>query len=455
MSVGSMALYYRKAGRRLSNLAATMLLAGKRACMILYPHRRLAVVLAGCCAFTLIGTMCAYGGERFEIHLAHSKTIYFVVEAGWGSSIIRGEMVAETMKIYCKNNSLPWHVEILTLNGRDQWSVLPSLPHRPKPDACIMVKQPRLYWDTVLDWCRTHGAVRFVDVLDQIPLLERVTLGRNMDYDFDGYIMQSLDLMTQVNAYSPEILTLTLYNHHTNSGFVSDESMLEEVDTVGLYSPGLHFPPESILKRLAAAVCSSEAKLFLVFGHQNDTHASFTCNQTTQRRLQVNNTPSLDKYLAEQVQYHDSSNLLSSVNLGLLWPPDYSVTTLQRPPTRLLHWMSHGLPVAFFPYKAYLEVARDGGYFLDDGTLPSASSPQELQRLLHKLCAKTEEGRHLRRRLRSKGLEIASNHTLEKQTERLVHYMQHIFRSVARGDTPKRVGIMTRFLRRLIAGLRR
>ena len=48
-------------------------------------------------------------------------------------------------------------------------------------------------------------------------------------------------------------------------------------------------------------------------------------------------------------------------------------------------------------------VARDGGYFLDDGTLPSASSPQELQRLLHKLCAKTEEGRHLRRRLRSKG----------------------------------------------------
>jgi len=108
---------------------------------------------------------------------------------------------------------------------------------------------------------------------------------------------------------------------------------------------------------------------------------------------------------------------LDSIDIGIIFPPDNSgikniikmeKSTMElilfKPATRLVNFLSHGIPTICYPYTSYLEVCVSSGYPL------FCSDEDSLFNWLQLLI----EDVSLRSNISKKGLEIANKYSLEQ-----------------------------------------
>jgi len=108
---------------------------------------------------------------------------------------------------------------------------------------------------------------------------------------------------------------------------------------------------------------------------------------------------------------------LDNIDIGIIFPPDNSSISnpierekftmellLFKPATRLLNFLSHGIPTICYPYTSYLEVCVSSGYPL------FVSDEDSLFNCLKLLI----EDVSLRSNIAKKGLEIANRYSLEQ-----------------------------------------
>ena len=87
-----------------------------------------------------------------------------------------------------------------------------------------------------------------------------------------------------------------------------------------------------------------------------------------------------------QRRHYESARLLELIDVGILWRPGNqkgsATAVLNRPPTRMHWWWSHGIPVIGYPMEAYLDAGRRVGYPLELLNLTKSRHIEEALRRL-------------------------------------------------------------------------
>ena len=126
---------------------------------------------------------------------------------------------------------------------------------------------------------------------------------------------------------------------------------------------------------------------------------------------------------------HSRGTDITAVDIALLWPPDSTAETLERPPTRLLYWLSHGVPaVVFGGYQSYAEIATAHNYsYLDPATgkarLPLVQSAEGVEQVVSDLL----QSATARLQLRKVGLEIAAQYSTVEVARRLIAILDQYY----------------------------
>jgi len=129
---------------------------------------------------------------------------------------------------------------------------------------------------------------------------------------------------------------------------------------------------------------------------------------------------------------HHIDPVLNLVDIALQWPPNLGVPSdwdasrivgLNRPTTRFLFWVSRGVPVLFGHFFGYTELAESYDYRLPSGRIPSTKSFRDLPGMLRELSDPK-----VRAFLRERGYHIAMDHTLAKETDRLVEMYEEVMK---------------------------
>merc|ERR1719401_3401744 len=77
--------------------------------------------------------------------------------------------------------------------------------------------------------------------------------------------------------------------------------------------------------------------------------------------------------------------------------------------------MSHGIPVVFYPYVSYVEIAEDFDYRLPSGGIPAGNTMEGVKEIMRELSSSSA-----RAKLREAGLAIAANFSAFAVARRLV-----------------------------------
>mmetsp|Transcript_123700 Transcript_123700/g.309161 ORF Transcript_123700/g.309161 Transcript_123700/m.309161 type:complete len:434 (-) Transcript_123700:59-1360(-) len=353
-------------------------------------------------------------------------TVVFIKHNEKGSAHMRGDMLAAAV------NAQPgWWARAVTPE-----SFREALKHVPQVDACVSVK-----WDYPKDVAHLCAAkkvsVMMLDVIDNEPMIGKLASGKFSPF-VDLYLPASLALARLINEKKPapktigshplgkrggksqsEPLAIAVPHQHSNRGFQRRPPALPFVCRVSIFSgSAAHMPKDSIKKQLVDAICGGgNGKVASVAFHiqGNPKHPNVrvvrcqhvsdeikhACDQQPQDWL-VKPVDSSGCFL-DQDKYHADISV-APTDLALLWPPNTNFITMQRPWTRLLYWMSHGVPAMYFPTATYAESAAMG-YLLPDGTPPRAANMVQLQALVGRLAGDI----NARHALYTKGLEIAAN----------------------------------------------
>mmetsp|Transcript_4421 Transcript_4421/g.12835 ORF Transcript_4421/g.12835 Transcript_4421/m.12835 type:complete len:564 (-) Transcript_4421:788-2479(-) len=269
------------------------------------------------------------------------------------------------------------------------------------------------------------------------------------------------------NITSHRIRGAVLHHQHTNPSPVRipREGIGEHGirDLVILSGDTHNMPTHNALLDIAQTLCSSQLQLRGVHavcqntddargrahGHFYSSRVSYTCSDVAGYAHggdsiipRVVHFSGLDRY--SQASYFEDPALWPA-DIALLWPNEYPsqwTTIAQRPPTRMLFWMSLGVPVIAFPYKSYTEILESAD---DYSCVPAAAASksraqrvkQSTQRLqsLPSLTARTpdeinavmrclSEGRadgglSELRRLAKAGIQAANAHTTRATATKL------------------------------------
>jgi len=200
---------------------------------------------------------------------------------------------------------------------------------------------------------------------------------------------------------SPELLSRTapllavVPHQHTNVGgwrVRKPVASLRPVRKIGILAGNrMNKPSENETLQLATAACDIAGASLVVInenkvGGRRATITTYTCDRRRTLVLPPRNThgqnpsrsqlgkdcgklknaPTTCFSMSSQAFYHDVP-WIDEIDVALLWPSqqNYRSNELEaRPPTRMLFWWSHGVPTIFYPFAAYVEVARAAGYEL-------------------------------------------------------------------------------------------
>eukprot|EP01031_Cornospumella_fuschlensis_P036829 gene36829-44676_t len=172
----------------------------------------------------------------------------------------------------------------------------------------------------------------------------------------------------------------------------------------------------------------------------NSSVTYFNCQQDPERTYYVNHTQFVvtsvvhPKDPFKQLAYYMDDSLMQ-VDVGLVWtnkhihPQNLYDFEMLRPPTRMLHWLSRGVPVMFYPTHSYIDVARHNGY--GKGVVPDAHEGEgispEVGGILQVTNADTLSravrllhDAKVREQLSQQSTHIASHYTVERMTARLM-----------------------------------
>ena len=358
-----------------------------------------------------------------------------------GSTVLRGVDQAQAVNdLVARDKCSSWrafHTDVKDLSRYD---------HLHNVHACLLVKQIN---NRAVAWCKDRGATVFYDVLDNLESLHQLrTLSPDHHmperFDVDVVLTQTQKLANHLGAHR----AATLYHHQTNPGVVVPlERTKAKACLVGFLAGNYHnMPNEKTFKTLKHAMWAAAARrrqpiVFRVVNQginvHDSTHLSYSDSIPPQsgrgrkKGALCTGAPPQRKgsYEATPQAIFHNDRAITAVDIALLWPPDSTAETLERPPTRLLYWLSHGVPaVVFGGYQSYAEIATAHNYsYLDPATgkarLPLVQSAEGVEQVVSDLL----QSATARLQLRKVGLEIAAQYSTVEVARRLIAILDQYY----------------------------
>mmetsp|Transcript_7634 Transcript_7634/g.15537 ORF Transcript_7634/g.15537 Transcript_7634/m.15537 type:complete len:582 (-) Transcript_7634:83-1828(-) len=261
----------------------------------------------------------------------------FFMTSQVGAPLIRGFMTADFVKE-------SGHGGIAVLAKRGAWNPTPLKEFQSckRIDACIFIKWYNRAFPSLVKECRARGAAVFVDFIDYCNTHIKNVIDR-FPQQVTGFITQSawqaeyfraLDYPRSIMLQHPQ----TNFNNRHNTGE-------RDVTTIGYTG---HW------RNLGAA----NQKLF-------DQIAEWGKPRGIEFKsidyYKFNNVQKGTVDVFKQAIYHEA---IDDVDVAIIWPQaeDDDMEIYFKPVTRLIYWLSHGIPCIFYPTQSYAEFSQDLGY---------------------------------------------------------------------------------------------
>lgn len=270
--------------------------------------------------------------------------------------------------------------------------------------VCLFVKG---YYSALGAACKQHlNAVVLHDTVDNLAYLRRAHDAKFLRAQhIDAMIVQTRKKMTEARANGAQAYYLP--HHHTNFADIhrSFDHFTGPAKTLGILSAsGVNNPSSSALQSIAHTTCAFGVELVMIQQAMSlplrTTLTRFPCfsngtiGHESASSVDENDDSSADDPY-QQLPYHRHP-IFQQIDIALLWPPTAqggSHTEVRsafqrqnepschdipanhmlfvcelclaqlRPPTRMIFWMTHGVPVIFYPYVAYTEVTQQHKYY--------------------------------------------------------------------------------------------
>ena len=401
------------------------------------------------------------------------SVVFLVTNYPTGTGVLRGKMFAEYLnKMKTLRDPLGRHISIKSeLLFTEKLEL--QIPDRSYQniDICIIVKH---IVSKTIEWCRQRKAYIYYDVLDNMRMMDfyinsntrkyaefaadalynhnctylttHTTVENCSDYVVDAILTPNEEFRNRLQENN--IKGAVLYHQHTNPGIMRHETCISDsVRTVGfLVGANVNLPSKKIITQIRRSLCLTGIERFLLLSQQlrvNNKvkwmHRYYECGRrgSKKRACTVDTSfntmsPSTMKRIKSetekefennQIQFH-VGKALDKVDLGIVWPAEYSNGSLHRPTTRLFYWMSHGVPCVFYPYEAYVEVSKKMGYVFPrnssmHGKVPTAASISGLTEMVSALVNEVEARLHFR----NIGLQISAKYRTSDVALHLAHIL--------------------------------
>lgn len=264
---------------------------------------------------------------------------------------------------------------------------------------------------------RASGTARIaVDLLDNFAL--------NATFDPDSQDYREVDVFVVASGFHRTVLAsrfaptqckpIWVVPHHHSNLFGQVNNITRPVRCVGFQGDITNRLPRALEARLRA-FCDNRGLDWVAFY----THE----------------TKALHPYMSPSEINAMVHHQLTTIDIGVIFPPEPSPSkenkstptlkyahenVLLKPATRLLNFLSHGIPTVCFPYASYLEVCTRSGYAL------FCSDEDSLFARLDELASNES----LRTITSEQGLAIAAEYSLARIAE---HYLVQIEGYVNRG----------------------
>ncbi|RYY87209.1 hypothetical protein EON63_04385 [archaeon] len=384
--------------------------------------------------------VCSASTTDLESCEVRFHVAFFALHSNLGSFVMRGFMMSSTLN---NNPHLCVDARVFTSTHSNLTTFLGNTAAVP---VCIFVK------DTVADMiveCQKQKALIFLDALDDIATARRLvrygTQTGPLPKFIYSYLVQSTFLTNElikrnVSAYyyphqhgnSIPYKTLRDVTHSSPlvvgfmAGTIKNVPDMQSVILKGLCSlQDVEF--HVVNQNIHSVVCSntttasSVSSSVTVYTCAKDVNGNYM-NSTLTTYTHTNRP---NDFCHQDAFYLDKA--LSAADVGLVWT-DHIITpsnvwdlSMLRPPTRMLHWMSRGVPVVYFPTHSYVDVARLNGYETGLDFLLEAHDSDTLA-----LAIKRLRDEKLRRLLSDRALKIAAKHTIERTAGLLTDiFVQH------------------------------
>ncbi len=319
--------------------------------------------------------------------------------------------------------------------------------------ACVFVKGFDAH-SRVIEYCMKMGAAIFIDVLDSHRVLSSI-IGRVTNHtNLTPHGMFNYSFLVQSLQFTEKLRTVGVHaydypHHHSNLKHWGLNNVTTSRDIVVGHLVGSSRHLFDFTKVILPSICDAGATFAVV----NQNIGNFANGGSTIRSSLVNSTKWLyncskgsrgeflstksvhttkvlipgDKF--QQAAYY-LDTALQGIDVGLAWVNsktlrlDEYAPEMLRPPTRLLHWLSRGVPTIYYPTHSYLEVAKSGSYERGLSFNLSAKTAQNLRDIVTKL-----RDPQLRQQLHDQGLATAKDYTVDRMTSRLVNIIvEHTIR---------------------------
>ena len=367
--------------------------------------------------------------------------IVFIGTSGLGSMVMRGQLTQSVL-----NQSFARH-------GAQSSYIVVNSPHNTSsmsnmieghfdsigaPSACVIIKYSVAWVGAA---CRRRGALVLVDSIDNHRAYSQATLNNEHYAAMDAVIVQTEAHAAMLASWGH--LAVVLPHPHGNLGEwgVAGE-VRPQLRGVGFVAADQrNMPTREDMNIILRACCRANVTLYHVSSRTSGlgikpytnhncsevirpdvikgTGESFPASATCAMRQGENRAPpsfaatlsSVDTLQIRdptgQRRYYDSTQLLSLVDVGLVWRPGHqqggNIAISNRPPTRLHWWWSHGIPAIGYPMNAYVDAAKRADY---PNWLLNLTSAEHIEGALRSL--RPPEERSCLQRIARRGAHLSS-----------------------------------------------
>lgn len=342
--------------------------------------------------------------------------IVFIGTSGLGSMVMRGQLTHSVLnQSIARHGARSSYFSISNpANSTKEWKMVTNhFQQFGPPSACVIIKYSVAWVGAA---CRSYGALVLVDCIDNHRAYTASNL-HNVHYEaMDAIVVQTSAHAAMVASLGR--LAVVLPHPHGNLGSwgVANE-VRHRVRNLGFVSADArNMPTGEDMRLFRRACCRMNVTLYMLSSkssglgmrpvalncsnmatqpssapwqpHQNSSLSCLTrhAESAAARRSSIGFAAELRTgYSSSQIQdptrqrrYYDTPEMLDLIDVGLVWKPGHQqggqIAVLNRPPTRLHWWWSHGLPVIGYPMIGYVDAAQRAGY--PSGLLNVTSSDQ-------------------------------------------------------------------------------
>jgi hypothetical protein len=364
---------------------------------------------------------------------------------GFGADTLRGDLMAAAL--LSANTSHRQCVNTATLFSNDFEGVQKFLATKQRGvKACVFIKQQPKHITSMTKMCNKLGAITFIDVIDYEPTLKflRHYASHSSFYSFmnwPGSFGYSHSFLVQSQYFARLLekagLNAYYYPHsHSNSHSWGIKNVSQQANITVGFLVGNSQQLFNLSTVLLPAVCGAGAHFAVInqnigslpdkkYSCVNSTLWHFDCSQEATGKYifsqSVHSTKVQEQGDAFQQAAFYQDAALAKIDIGLAWvrgnvrAEDLFDMQMLRPPTRLLHWLSRGVPAIYFPTHSYVDVARASKYGAGLGYDLSAYDVPSLEDKVLRL-----RDPKVREILHAQGLQAADQFTAQRVGSRLL-----------------------------------